>query len=338
MTDRMTVDNDAPSPRESRFKAAARSIRRFIKRFGSWVGISYLAVASLLSYLVHFHAWPERWEIVPVHELPAFAFVVGLMFILSEQVKEYSEEFYSMSGTLKQRVTALDEDVVNLAGQVTPQLKLHQCIEKLALNLTTVPRGSVLTIHHIALDMQTAWLHVREKIFDVERAAQRNQIRYQLLLVSGDAIKPANETPQLQNQLTQMRERARFSLEVIKEYFASGNSDSALIEVEIRTYTSLPVIHGLFADKPAPVHFVTFAGWRGAGHTNYHWGEGHYHEIKGSPETATAAGDIADLFDGHFAHLWENGKQAYKSPSAAANSRDPHLPAAQGDGEPGHPA
>jgi len=313
MSSRERTNSDAgvPPHRESGFKAASRGIRRFIKRFGSWVGVTYLAVASLLSYLVHFHAWPEHWEIVPVHELPAFAFVVGLMFILSEQVKEYSDDIASIAHTLDERVTSLDQDISNLASQVSPQLKLHQCVEKLQSNLSITPHGSLVTIHHIALDMQTAWLHVREKVFDVERLSQHNNIKYQLLIVSGDAVKPINESSQLQTQLAQMSERAKYSLEVIKNYFDSESTATSLIDVEIRSYTSLPVVHGIFVDKPTTVHFVAFSGWRGAGHSNYHWGEGHYYEIKGSPETSTSMGDVVSLFDGYFDNLWNTGKQVY---------------------------
>jgi hypothetical protein len=311
-------EDDHPH-RESGFRAATRSIRRFLTRFGRWVGVAFLALASVMSYLVHFHIWPEKWRLVPEEQLPAFAFIVGLMFILSEQVNEYNDEIASIAKTLDARVTSLDQDISNLASQVTPQLTLHQCVERLQSILNSVPGGSLLTIHHIALDMQTAWLHMQDKIFDFQRTAQRNKIRYQLLIVSGDGAKPTNEPSQLQEEMTQMRERARSRLAVIKEYFDSAKGALNLVDVEIRAYTSLPVVHGIFADKPTPVHFVTFSGWRGSAHSNYHWGEGHYYEIKGSPEASTSMGDLVSLFDGYFENLWKTGKPVYQKDSAVVS-------------------
>jgi hypothetical protein len=303
-------------------KTAMKAIRRVIKKFGSWVGVTLLGVDLLLVFLVHFHMWPEQWKIIPDQELPPVAFIVGLMFILSEQVQEYSEEsrvaavrlegrVTSVVHALEERVTLLDQDISNLAVQFAPQLALNQCVEKLEENIKCLPRDSLITIHHIALDMQTAWLNIKDKIFEMERTTRRNKIKYQLLIVSGESAKLPNETPKLQAEMAEMSERAKKRLGLIKGYFDSESAAFSQVEVEIRTYTSLPFVHGISADKPEPVRYVAFSGWRGSQPSDYHWGENHYHEIKGVPDAKTSAGDVAGLFDGYFEHLWSVGSRMY---------------------------
>lgn len=294
-------------------KSAAKGLRHIISRFGTWAGLVYLAVASFIAFFVHFHIWPERWKLIPNEELPALAFVVGLLFVLSEQIKDYSSEHATVAERLEKSVDSLVQKVENLGSQLMPQLMLSECIQRLQDRLSTVPLRETVSIRHIALDMESAWLHVREKIFEPARKTRHNKINYRLLLLSGSINTPGNELPELQAEMKEMSERALLRLNKIQNYFAGAQSQFGQVSVEIRTYTSLPILHGISADKPIPVHYVAFCGWRGFVPSNYHWGEGHYYEIKERPDASTSMGDIVSMFDGCFQNLWNNGTKVYES-------------------------
>jgi len=304
---------DVAGPDQASFQNAKRAVGRWIKRFGFWVGATLWAVASVLSYLVHYHVLPEHWKVVPDQELPALAFVIGLMFILSEQVKEYKDRTNRSAEMLQKRVTLLDRDIRNLVTELTPQFALLQCFARLQQAFGTIPHGDLLSIRHLGLDMQTAWLHLHDKLFEVERKAQRMKIHYRLLMIAGDYAKLGNVSPELQDEMKQMCDRAKISLQNIKRYFEREGRALDHVDIEIRTYASLPVVHGIYANKPTPVHYVAFCGWRGSEHSYYHWGEGHYREVHGIPQADTSASDMLGLFDGYFEHLWSIGEPVYRS-------------------------
>jgi hypothetical protein len=320
---------DVAAPDHASFQDAKQAVGRWIKRFGFWAGTTLWAVASVLSFLVHYHVLPDHWKVVPDQELPALALVIGLMFILSEQVKEYKDKADKSAEMVQKRVTLLDRDIRNLLTELAPQFALLQCVARLQQAFHTIPHGDLLSIRHLGLDMQTAWLYVHDKLFEVERKTQRMKIHYRLLMIVGDYAKLGNVSPELQDEMKQMCEGSRASLQNIKNYFERGAQALNHVDIEIRTYASLPVVHGIHADKPTPVHYVALCGWRGSEHSYYHWGEGHYHEIHGLPQSDTSASDMLDLFDGYFEHLWSIGEIAYRNhPDTSA---PPRVARADGD-------
>jgi hypothetical protein len=158
--------------------------------------------------------------------------------------------------------------------------------------------------------MQSAWNDIREQILETV-VAQRRKVTYQLLISWGDPGRFPAESPNLQKDMEQMNNRAKGRVDTIKAYFDDARVARSLIDVEIRTYTSLPVVHGVYVNQPTPVHYVAFLGWRSPKSPTYDWGDRHYYEIKGSPHPSTSTGDVANLFDSHFEHLWTRGTQVY---------------------------
>ena len=303
------------------------AIRRFILRFALWIATGLWFLLAVVALLVHFDILPEPLKVVSGKELPAIAIVIGLIFILSEQVKEYKDEAHQFAKTLQNRVTLLDDDVKNLVTTLAPQLALMQCVERLQQALHKVRHDELLSINHLGLDMEAAWLHVQDKLLKDEGKARPIKVNYRLLMVTSDYAWLDAVSPDLRGKMKQLCDRSRDKLEEIKSHFASAASALDHVDIEIKTYASLPVLHGFYADRPTPVHYVAFCGWRGSEHSTYHWGEGHYYEIHGIPQADTSASDVLNLFDGYFEHLWSIGKLVYRN--HADTSVPPHVAGAQ---------
>jgi hypothetical protein len=316
----LITPRNIPEPEEPLLRRAKKAAVSGIRRFGFVVAIVLWFVVFGYIFLIHMHVLPESWqvEVVPAHELPALALVIALMFILSEELKEYKEELtefkdeaHTFAKSVDERIDVLNADVKNLVTILAPQLALLQCVERLQQALHKIPPSETLYIRHLGLDMETAWLHVRDKLLEEERKDWRIKIQYHLLMVTGD-YSEVSVSPDLRLEMEQMCHRAKVNLENIKTYLARVGKAFDHVDLEIRTYATLPVLHGLYANKPTPLRYISLCGWRSRHQrSEYHWGEGHYYEIHGTPRPGTSTRDMMDLYDGYFDHLWNMGKQVY---------------------------
>ena len=180
--------------------------------------------------------------------------------------------------------------------------------------LRNIPAGESILIEHFGLDMTQAWT-----IFEPVLRTQLHfaKVDYRLLMMSGELARMdiAND------EVKSWASAASWSLEKIKRDVVSmledPNQKCGDVKFEIRTYVSVPMVHGFRIMSPIKRCYIAICRWGGTDYRRYEWGEPQYHTIVGDPPNA-ASQDLLRIYNGYFKHFWENSNAAWVHELSAA--------------------
>ena len=129
-----------------------------------------------------------------------------------------------------------------------------------------------------------------------------------------DDMRKINKIQKAPDTLEIMRKAVGAKLKEMKEILENPQTKLPGLNLEVRMYIDLPIIHGFSTNQPQKTHYLAFPRWHGPTYKHYDWGDGKYHVIfSSSPQSPD--GDLTVVFDSYFEHLWnKSGEPVYKYP------------------------
>lgn len=197
---------------------------------------------------------------------------------------------------------------------------LADCQENLKIELGKVQPGQKILLHHLGLDMDRAWLRIEEAL---EGLQVRRPLELQLLMITDRAEllgqHASEEIKKLCRNVPGSLEKIGKSVERIGPQLEGRGIE---LRVTVKLYREVPTIHGFSVEEPFRTRYFSFCRWQGREGKSFDWGDRRYRIIAGEPSDPSVA-DLADMFDGAFAHLWHTSPTGFQWPPAKAAGGQP---------------
>lgn len=295
----MHLPSDRPSPPAHHQGHWTRAVLERAKKY-IVLCAGILLLILVLAFELHLVHAPELVQHGP---FLAVIFLIGLLHLLTD---------------IQHTLDKTRAEVLELGRTRVTQLHtLEECVYELAQQVEKVDRSETLVLRIIGLDLAQSWSKV-------ERVLRKrdNVVRAECeILMLGDAEAESDLPASLKKWMNHSRE----SIGEIEEGLARMVHPAAGIRREIKltvkTYASIPLIHGIQVITPAAVaaHYICLCRWEPNG--AFSWGDGSY--LKATAAEAEAdplKADLCEVFNGHFTHLWQSGADALTLPRAAQQS------------------
>lgn len=235
----------------------------------------------------------------------AVAFYVLMVATLVAVQSRHIVELYKR---LRARLATQSEEIRQLRDAMhkgTELFRLDEALADLKSRVERLPKGEVVTIRHLGLDLTNAWREVRPTL---EKLSKRLQINYRLLMLGGAGKEASSLPPEVQRWIelgTLQRQRTERDLARIASAAAPPGK---LQPQKIRTYCELPVVHGFSVEGPVSVAYIALSRWIGDDCDEFDWGVDCYHRVLDkSPGNER---DLLDVFGCYFEHWWRIAPEA----------------------------
>lgn len=271
----------------------AKRLGRALLVAGKWVlGLLVLVVAASWVAL----ALNPGLDVKLVISLSSALLVGGVAFLAHvarsvDRLKERLEGFLEESALQLHSLADCQEDLKTELGKVEPRQKI--------------------LLHHLGLDMDRAWLRIEEAL---EGLQVRRRLELCLLMITDRAELLGQHAPEEVKKLCvnvpRSLEKIGESVERIGPQLAARGIE---LHLTVKLYREVPTIHGFSVEEPFRVRYFSFCRWQGREGKRFDWGGQRYRRIAGEPSDPSVA-DLADMFDGAFAHLWHTSPTSLQWP------------------------
>jgi hypothetical protein len=249
------------------------------------------------------HSVPAIWEHGEKFLLPILL-LVALVVI---------HQIIATSATAKKTQDDLRRVIERLKSESPDLLVLEDCVHD--LQKTAVELGEIeeIEVDWLGLDMVHAWKDIQDIILQNEKI-KRGRLR---ILMIDPAWK--DTPPWTPEEVKAWRANAENSLALIERWYRDEYDDllagGRQIDLSVKTYSRLPVVHGFHIKKPFRTLYLSFCRWEGKKSANYGWGHKRYRQIRGDLLPAQLK-DLEEIFVGQFEHLWHYEKTTRIPPPA----------------------
>ena len=283
-------------------------LERFERILAKWGTITLAFIVALaisifeVLHVMSLPSWGEK-AILGVSMLIALGVGRQIFSIAksSDLLMEKTMGFASELGELRREI---DNKLISLADDLSPKLtSLGDCVAALKHEAEDIYPIENLKMDWLGLDMGHAWRYVVKSVLNNERI---KKVSLRVLMISPEWPK-GDPPPWLPAEVQEWSSNSAKVLVRINAWLddelpqirAAGRE----IQIEIKLYDRLPVVHGFRITEPFRTSYISFCRWEGAKYRSYDWGETKYRKI--SSDLATPASkDLADVFIGQFEHLW----------------------------------
>ena len=192
---------------------------------------------------------------------------------------------------------------------------LGNCQNDLKDELKQVKHNSQVMIHHLGLDMATAWQKL-DLLIESTAKSKASGLNINLLMFTDDISEvcirkpPPAELGFIAEKSKGQLQKIRHDVEKLKMAFSKMNK---YFSFEIRLYAEVPVVHGFALKEPQQKHYLSFGRWAGSDEdpaqaSDWDWGGTKYRMISAPPSDAVLA-DEALIFDEFFNYLWKHASR-----------------------------
>lgn len=256
---------------------------RVFNLFVKW-GEGVLAAMTVVCYVLLVAGVIDNWD---VFRGLAVATVAGLVVLLMNT---------------RHAVDRLDKRIQQLIeSQSWDLLPLRDCQEDLARQLSKYKPSQRVVIRHVGLDMTHAWVKVESLL---KRCRHLEKVELQFLVLTD---KTERIGPDIPEDVRRWCRRVPDSLTQMLETFAELGKELAdkphSVQVRVRQYAEIPVVHGFAITRPHEIRYFSFCRWKDQQWQKIDWGEDRYRRVQGDPVDPFFR-DIVEVFDGAFGHLW----------------------------------
>jgi hypothetical protein len=290
----MSSETDAPGPRPGRpdLHHVGTSILYRAKHV-----LLALFVGGFL--LLEWHIVKPEW--VLEEGLPRqIALTVGVL-LMAVTLYLLFDMFDTVEGVSKNVSRLLQKSVVGTHSLRDSTLDLYK-------ELKSVKPDDKVVMFHLALNLVQSWDYI-EKHFLKHPKLKNIELYLLMLPKDADQIVGGHPIPgdvriwctAVANSVKQIQS----SLEALQPEMEQAGKK---VLVLIKHYRVVPVVHGYSVEGRSRHHYVSFCRWKSRvgkppEDWPYDWGEDTYHKVV-SEAGDLALGDLANVFDGHFAFLW----------------------------------
>lgn len=271
-------------------------------------GVRIVWVVSVgLFALFQLHIIPEF-----VHDPGTYlVVVVTLLLFMSEILNEWRRDMFAR---LQMQSGALESIQQNIRGGAQ-LFSLEASIDDLRERLKKVEVGEKVVIEHFGLDMTFAWDPIDELIRD---HSNLTDVEYRLLMLSPDRDNVSQFDDEVKTWLLTGRTQADKIKKELAALQISCQKVHRSFTSDLRTYTTIPLVHGLRVTEPFHAAYIAICRWDSDDFTKFRWGRNTYHRIIDGSLSGTQS-DILDVFNGNFLHFWNQksaAQQDTKTPEA----------------------
>ena len=278
--------------------AAASKLRTYTDKIVKYATITGV-IAFIVSYILLASGVISNWQLL-----------TGIATWLSAGIIAMILDNRTATDQLANKVETLVE------ANSWPLKGLVDCQKDFASELRKLTGHREVEIEHLGLDMSHAWRRMRDFMHENRRL---RKIHFRLLMITDDAGEFGNNAP---DEVLAWTNNAKRSLARITEAIDDLDADSSepdrQIRVTIKMYHEIPFVHGFALAEPIRIRYFTFCRWKGRHGKHYDWGDDKYRKVIADPSDRSV-GDLAQIFDGYFEHLWNESRTVYELGSEKAH-------------------
>ena len=167
--------------------------------------------------------------------------------------------------------------------------------------LRKVEVGQKVVIEHMGLDMTFAWDPIEEIIKELHNLTD---LEYRLLMMAADR----SDLSQFDSEVKHWLLTGSNQVEKIRNEMASlqktCQKEHRTFAYDVRTYCTIPFVHGLRIVEPFHAAYITICRWDGVDFNKFRWGRNEYHRVIDASLSGAQA-DLLDVFNGNFLHYWK---------------------------------
>ncbi len=290
-------------PKERRFIRQFEYFERTVLKWGAPALAFLLAVTFFIVEILHAATLPE-WGEKTLHSialLVALAVVRQILGIASD-LDQLSKKTWKLTEEIGTFRRGVERNIQSLVEDLSQGLKLlTECVESLKSDAKNLYPIEYLEMDWLGLDMDRSWKYIVEAVLNNEEI---RKMHLRVLMIS-----PAwdQEPAWLPREVDSWRKNSSKKLVEIREWLEEElpqiQSRGREINLDIKLYDRLPVVHGFCVKQPMRSWYISFCRWEGGKYHIYDWGEAKYRKIAGDFSTL-ASKDHVEVFTGQFEHLW----------------------------------
>lgn len=271
--------------------AAASKLRTYadkIVKYATIIGV----IAFIVSYILLASGVISNWQLL-----------TGIATWLSAGIIAMILDNRTATDQLANKVETLVE------ANSWPLKGLVDCQKDFASELRKLTGHREVEIEHLGLDMSHAWRRMRD--FMQENQTLR-KIHFRLLMITDDPKEFGENAPDEVRAWTSNAKRSLSRIiEAIEDLESTSSEPDRKVRVTIKMYHEIPFVHGFALAEPIRIRYFTFCRWKGKDGKHYDWGDDRYRKVVASPSDRSV-GDLAEIFDGYFEHLWNESRTVYQ--------------------------
>ncbi|MEA3015904.1 MAG: hypothetical protein QOI38_626 [Sphingomonadales bacterium] len=263
---------------------------RLVSTYMMWIAVP-LVLVGIVAVELGFSSW------LPNDGALHLGLLVTLLFAVFQVMwAQHAEVSTKLDGT-RDELRALRSSV----RDDTALMKMEVAVLELETALSGVRPGEEIVIEHIGLDMTYAWHGVEGLI---RRFRYSTRLDYRVLVLSDRAADAAAYHPDIRKWMSDGRSQIEFISRKKAELEATVNEAGGKLNLDVRDYSDLPVVHGIRVRRPFDVAYVAICRYGETG--DYDWAGNSYHRLRSAAATPAQA-DLISLFERSFEHYWELG-------------------------------
>lgn len=253
--------------------------------------LAYVVALIIVLAEVFGHNLPHIWHAWESVLMPV---LLLLSLVLIHQI-------IATSATAQKTQSEIHRVIERFESESPDLLDLKDCVQDLQKTANDLGDIEDLEIDWLGLDMVHAWKYIQDIILQNEKV---KRARMRVLMIDPHWTDQPPWTPQA---VKGWRANAENSLAQIEYWYAEERADltdgGREIDLFVKTYSRLPVVHGFYIKKPFKALYMSFCRWEGKGFSQYGWGHQRYRRVRGDL-LPWHARDLAEIFSGQFEHLW----------------------------------
>ncbi len=263
-----------------------------------------LALISIAAYVLLQTGLIEDWKYL----IPLAILVLCGMFV--------------MVADITSKLNRIERNAIQYLQAPNKLHSLSTCQKSLRDELKQVRHKRTINIHHLGLDMASAWQELNLLIKSTAKS-KASGITVKLLMFTDDISElcirkpPPAELRFIAAKSKGQLRKIRHDMQRLKAALGKVNKRFSF---QVRLYAEVPVIHGFALKAPHRKHYLSFGRWvrsdEGSDQASeWDWGGNKYRMIA-APDSDAVLTDEALMFDEFFNHLWKHAsREAFDSSS-----------------------